>query len=397
MRRSTERILTTHTGSLVRPAEVVRLMRERTPGQPFPPAAAATLDQAVKRLVARQAEVGVDIPSDGEYAKSGFSDYIAERLAGFSQVEGVVAARFRGRDRKRFPEVYAELDAAAAGNGSGPALSGGVGPQPRADLACTGPVKYVGQAALAADLERLRAAAAAAGVAEAFYPATAPGTIALQRPNLHYATEEDYLTAVAEAMAVEYRAVVEAGLILQIDDPRAVTAWDAMDPPPPPEQYHRFLRSRVDALNHALRGIPADRVRYHVCWGSWHGPHTTDIELKYIIGTILQINAQAYAIEAANARHAHEHRVFEDVKLPDGTIIIPGAVTHSTNVVEHPELVAERIVTYAKLVGRENVIAGTDCGFAQSFAAKRVPEPVQWEKLRMLAVGAELASQRLWP
>jgi 5-methyltetrahydropteroyltriglutamate--homocysteine methyltransferase len=397
MQRSTGRILTTHTGSLIRPSEVVALMRERRPGQPFDATASATLDRVVTDVVARQVEVGIDIVGDGEYAKSGFASYMADRLSGFSRVEGVVGSPFTGRDRKRFAEAYAELDApAAAGGGAGPALTGGIGRAPTADLACTGPISYVGAAQLAADIARLKDAASAAGVAEVFYPATAPGTIALQRPNRYYASDEEYLTAVAEAMAVEYRAVAEAGLILQIDDPRAVTAYDSMDPPPPPEQYRTFLQVRVEALNHALAGIPADRVRYHVCWGSWHGPHTTDIDLKHIIDTVLTINAQAFALEAANPRHAHEYHVFEDVKLPEGAILIPGVVTHSTNVVEHPELVAERITNYAQLVGRENVIAGTDCGFAQSFAAKRVPEAIQWEKLRMLAAGAALASQRLW-
>jgi 5-methyltetrahydropteroyltriglutamate--homocysteine methyltransferase len=396
MRRSTDRILTTHTGSLARPSEVVSLMRDRRPGQPFDDAASATLAQAVTDVVARQVEAGIDIVGDGEYAKTGFASYVSDRLAGFTTVAGVVSAPFAGRDRKRFAEAYAELDGGAGAGGPGPVLTGGIGRAPGADLACTGPISYIGQAQLAADIERLTGAAKAAGAQEAFYPATAPGTIALQRPNHYYASDEEYLSAVADAMAVEYRTVVDAGLILQIDDPRAVTAYDSMDPPPPPEQYHTFLQVRVDALNRALAGIPAARVRYHVCWGSWHGPHTTDIDLKHIIKTVLTINAQAYALEAANPRHAHEYHVFEDVKLPADAILIPGVVTHSTNVVEHPELVAERIGNYAQLVGRENVIAGTDCGFAQSYAAKRVPEAIQWEKLRMLAAGAELASRRLW-
>jgi 5-methyltetrahydropteroyltriglutamate--homocysteine methyltransferase len=395
MQRSTDRILTTHTGSLIRPSEVVALMHGRRPGQPFDAAASDTLARTVTEVVARQVEAGIDIVGDGEYAKSGFASYVGDRLAGFSRVEGAVSAPFTGRDRKRFAEAYAELDAPTAG-GAGPVLTGGIGRAPTADLACTGPISYIGQAQLAADLTRLTDAARAAGAGEAFYPATAPGTIAMQRPNRYYASDDEYLLAVAEAMAVEYRSVVEAGLILQIDDPRAVTAYDSMDPPPPPEQYRGFLQVRVEALNHALAGIPADRVRYHVCWGSWHGPHTTDIELKHIIDTILTINAQAFVLEAANPRHAHEYHVFEDVKLPEGTILVPGVVTHSTNVVEHPELVAERIDNYAQLVGRENVMAGTDCGFAQSYAAKRVPEAIQWEKLRMLAAGAALASQRLW-
>jgi 5-methyltetrahydropteroyltriglutamate--homocysteine methyltransferase len=227
-------------------------------------------------------------------------------------------------------------------------------------------------------------------------PATAPGTIALQRPNEYYKSDDEYLYAIADAMAVEYRMVVEAGFILQIDDPRMVTAYDSMDPAPSAAEYQKFAMHRVEALNHALKGLPEESVRYHVCWGSWHGPHTTDIELKDIVDVVVAINAGCYSVEAANPRHGHEYHVWEDKKLPDGKLLMPGVIAHVTNVVEHPELVAERIVQYAERVGRENVIAGVDCGFAQGYGTARVHESIQWEKLRMLSEGARRASQRLW-
>jgi 5-methyltetrahydropteroyltriglutamate--homocysteine methyltransferase len=246
------------------------------------------------------------------------------------------------------------------------------------------------------DLDNLKAATQTAGVEEAFVPATAPGTIALQRPNEYYKSDDEYLYAIADAMAVEYRMVVEAGFILQIDDPRMVTAYDSMDPPPAAADYQKFAMHRVEALNHALKGLPEDRVRYHVCWGSWHGPHTTDIELKDIVSVVLAINAGCYSVEAANPRHGHEYHVWETVKLPEGKLLMPGVVAHVTNVVEHPDLVADRLIQYAERVGRENVIAGVDCGFAQGYGTARVHESIQWEKLRMLAEGARIASRRLW-
>jgi 5-methyltetrahydropteroyltriglutamate--homocysteine methyltransferase len=392
MKRSTDRILTTHVGSLVRPPEVVSILTNRSSGQPFSDAENATIRRAIAEAVRTQVDCGIDIPSDGEFSKSGFANYITDRLTGFSEIEGAQAGFLLGRDRKKFPEAYSEME---GGGIQGPGLAAGVG-RTQTRLACTSPVSFVGQDFVRQDIANLKAAMAAGGVDEAFYPSTAPGTIELQRPNHYYKTNEEYLYAVADAIAVEYRMIVEAGFVLQIDDPRAVTAYDSMDPPPSAEEYRKFAALRVEALNHALRGLPEDRVRYHVCWGSWHGPHTTDIPLRDIIDVVLQIKAQAYSVEAANPRHAHEYHVFEDVKLPEGKILIPGVIAHTTNCVEHPELVAERITNYARLVGRENVIAGADCGFAQGFATKRVHESIKWEKFRMLAEGARLASQRLW-
>jgi 5-methyltetrahydropteroyltriglutamate--homocysteine methyltransferase len=261
---------------------------------------------------------------------------------------------------------------------------------------CSGPISYRGETKVRADLAAFDSALQGLNFAEAFVPAVAPGTVELQRRNEYYATEEEYLFAIAEAMKTEYRLIVDAGYVLQIDDPRLVTEFDSMDPAPTPEEYQRFAEMRVEALNHALTGLPRDRIRYHVCWGSWHGPHSTDIPLRDILPVVLNIHAGAFSIEAANPRHEHEYHVWETVKLPDGLALIPGVIAHTTNHVEHPTLVAERIVNYAKIVGRENVIAGVDCGFAQGAGTQRVHPSIMWEKFRMLAEGARLASEQLW-
>jgi 5-methyltetrahydropteroyltriglutamate--homocysteine methyltransferase len=392
VKRSTDRIITSHVGSLVRPPEVVAMLTNREQGKLFEGGEEQTLKKAILQVVRQQKEAGIDIPNDGEFSKSGFANYITDRLTGFSEVEGAQAGFLLGRDRKRFLEAYSEME---GGGVQGQGLAAGVG-RSQTSLACTAPVKFVGRKFVEQDILDLKDAMAANGYDEGFYPATAPGTIELQRSNRYYKTNEEYLQAIADAMHEEYKMVTDAGFVLQIDDPRGVTAYDSMDPPPPPEEYAKFAQVRVEALNYALRDIPEELVRYHVCWGSWHGPHTTDIEFKHIVGVTLRIKAQCYSVEAANPRHAHEYHVFEDVKLPEGKIVMPGVIAHTTNCVEHPELVAERIVNYANLVGRENVIAGADCGFAQGFATKRVHESIQWEKFRMLAEGARLATQRLW-
>jgi 5-methyltetrahydropteroyltriglutamate--homocysteine methyltransferase len=386
MRRSTDRIITSHVGSLVRPPEVAALFPGRPAGKPFDDAESKLLNASVTNVVKQQAEAGVDMVSDGEFSKSGFSAYMGERLSGFEQREATRPQAYtRGRDRTRFADFYTQIDRTNAGLGVG-----------QLPLVCGGPITYTGQDVLRADLERLRAACQAAGVEEAFVPAISPITIALQRPNEHYATDEEFLYAIADAMAVEYRMIVEAGFLLQIDDPRLVTSYDSMDPAPTAAEYQKFAMKYVEGLNHALKGLPEESVRYHVCWGSWHGPHTTDIPLADIVDVVLAINAGSYSVEGANARHEHEYHVWEHTKLPDGKTLMPGVVTHSTNVVEHPELVAERIMNYANIVGRANVIAGVDCGFAQGSDLARVHESIQWEKLRMLAEGARLATQRLW-
>ena len=395
MKRSQSRILTTHVGSLVRPPEMVEILRRKADGTPFSDGERAILGRHVVDAVRMQAACGIDIPSDGEYSKSGFSQYITDRLTGFelrTDLVGRGGGTARSRDRKRFPDAYREIE----GDSQNAPTSTG---QPQLQMihtVCTGPVTYRGQAAVQTDIANFTAALAGEGFAEAFIPAVAPGTIELQRANHFYRTEEEFLYAIADAMKLEYRAIVDADFILQIDDPRMVTEYDSTDPVPSPEEYRRFATMRIEALNHALAGLPEDRVRYHVCWGSWHGPHTTDVPLREIAPVILRIKAGAFSVEAANPRHEHEYHVWEDVKLPAGKILIPGVIAHTTNCVEHPELVAERILRYARMVGRENVIAGADCGFAQGLATARVHPSIMWEKFRMLAEGARLASRRLW-
>jgi 5-methyltetrahydropteroyltriglutamate--homocysteine methyltransferase len=344
----------------------------------------ARVRTAILEVVRRQQESGVDIVNDGELSKSSWSSYVNERLSGFaesvSQGRGSLA---RGRDRKAFQEFYDEYDKIQpfrTVNGSR-----------WTDVICNAPISYEGQTAVQMDVENLQSACAQVQTEEAFITAVAPGSIITRRINKYYPTEEAFLFAIAEAMKTEYRAIVDAGFLLQIDDPQLVTRYDTEDPPSSAEQYRKLAGPRVEALNHALAGIPQDRVRYHICWGGWHGPHTTDLPLKEIVSVLLQIRAGAYLIEAANARHEHEWRVWEQVKCPEGKILIPGVVSHATNVVEHAELVAERILRFANLVGRENVIAGTDCGLGG-----RLHHQLVWAKLKALSEGARLASRRLW-
>ncbi len=394
MKRSTNRVLTTHVGSLIRPPNIVAIMRGREAGRQFSQDELATLKRTVAQAVRTQVDCGLDIPSDGEYSKSSFSGYVSDRLTGFEIRPGERGLLARSRDRTRFAEAYAELDnplpSGAVGGGSG---AGGstFGP-----WVCTGPITYKGQALVEQDIATFKAALQGVNVEEAFVPAVGPGTIELQRRNEYYKTQEAYLFAVAEAMKTEYKLIVDAGFILQIDDPRLVTEYDSLDPAPTAEEYRKFASVRIEALNHALAGLPEDRIRYHMCWGSWHGPHTTDAPLKDIVDVILQVRVGAFSLEAANARHAHEYHVWERVKLPEGKILIPGVISHTTNCVEHPELVAERIVNYARIVGRENVIASADCGFAQGAFTQRVHPSIMWEKFRMLAEGARLATRQLW-
>jgi 5-methyltetrahydropteroyltriglutamate--homocysteine methyltransferase len=387
MKRSTDRILTTHVGSLVRPPELVEIMRAKESGQAYnQEELGARVRSSVREVVQQQAETGIDILSDGEYGKPSFSGYVNERLTGFQRrprdpQESPLLNW--GRDRRLFREFYEAYDR-ATGSASG------------YPVVCTGPIAYQGQAAVQGDIENFKAALAGVHGEEAFIPAVAPGTIELQRRNEYYPTDEAYLFAIAEAMREEYQAIVDAGFLLQLDDPRVVTQYGMPDPAPSIAAYRKFAELRVEALNHALAGIPADRVRYHLCWGSWHGPHVTDVPLKDIVDIVLRVRADAYCVEAANPRHEHEWQVWEQVKLPDGKILIPGVVAHTTNIVEHPELIAWRIMTYARLVGRENVMAGTDCGFSQGALTPRVHASIMWAKLQALAEGATLATKQLW-
>jgi len=392
MRRSTERILTTHVGSLIRPEPLLPFIRARQSGQSYDQHAyGACLADSVAKVVREQAAAGIDVPSDGEFGKGiSWSQYALERLSGFERRPSAPGpSRFqRGADRSRFAEFYAELDAASGP----PAMAGtSVG-----EAVCVAPIRYTGQAEVQRDIDNFKAALQAAGVAEGFLPVAAPASVIPDKKNEYYKNDEEMLEAIADAMRVEYRAIVDAGLLLQLDDARAAVTYDRMVPPASFAEYRRWLEKQVDAINHATEGIPTDRIRYHVCWGSWPGPHTTDVPLKDIADLVLRVRAGAYLIEGANPRHEHEWRVWEKVKLPKDRVLVPGVISHATNVVEHPELVAERIVRIAKLVGRDNVLAGTDCGFAQGPFHRRVHPSIMWAKLEALAAGARLASKELW-
>ena len=392
MRRSSERILTTHVGSLIRPPELLPFIRARQGGQPYDQQAYQhCLADSVKAIVENQSSAGIDIPSDGEFGKGiSWSQYALERLSGFERraIKPEQNPFKRGADRARFPEFYAEFDAADGPPGSAGAM---------APLAvCTGPVAYTGLAEVQRDIANFKAALAAAGVKEGFLPVAAPTSVIPDRRNEYYKSDAECLQAIAQAMRTEYRAIVDAGLMLQLDDARFAVSYDRMVPPGTLQEYRKWLETQVEITNAALEGIPEDRVRYHVCWGSWPGPHTTDVPLQDVVDLILKIRAGAYLIENANPRHEHEWRVWEGVKLPPGRMLVPGVISHATNIVEHPELVAERIVRIARLLGRESVMAGTDCGFAQGPFHRRVHPSIMWAKLEALAAGAKLASRELW-
>ena len=392
MLRSVERILTTHVGSLIRPPELLEFIRKHGRGEPYDERAYRDcLAASVRKVVAQQKEAGVDVPSDGEFGKLiSWSQYALERLSGFERrvIERGSNPFSRGADRTRFAEFYAELDAAEGP----PATAGATG----ALAVCVGPTRYTGEAGIQRDIANFKAALAAAGVKEGFLPVAAPSSVIPDRRNEYYASDEECLEAIARAMRTEYKAIVDAGLLLQLDDARFAVTYDRMVPPASFADYRRWVARHVEVLNAALEGIPEDRVRYHVCWGSWPGPHTTDVPLKDVVDLILKVKAGAYLIEGANPRHEHEWRVWENVKLPDGRVLVPGVVSHATNIVEHPELVAERLVRIARVLGRENVMAGTDCGFAQGPFHRRVHPSIMWAKLESLAEGARLASRQLY-
>ncbi len=387
MQRSTDRILTTHVGSLIRPPELQDFLRARQKGAGFDEAAYdRCLVESVAAVVRQQADAGIDVVSDGEFGKAiSWSQYVLERLSGFERrpFKPGVNTFQSGADRKKFAEFYAELDARE-------------GVATTLDSVCVGPISYTGQAQLQRDIDNFKAALKGAKVTEAFMPVAAPASVIPDRKNEYYKTEEELLEAIANAMRAEYRMIVDAGFLVQLDDARNAVTYDRMVPPGTFADYRHWLERQVEVINHAIEGLPQDRIRYHVCWGSWPGPHTTDVPLKDIVDLILKIKVGAYVIEGANPRHEHEWKVWQDAKLPEGRVLIPGVISHATNVVEHPELVAERIVRLAKLVGRENVIAGTDCGFAQGPFHRRVHPSIMWAKLEALAAGARLASKELW-
>jgi 5-methyltetrahydropteroyltriglutamate--homocysteine methyltransferase len=387
MKRSVDRILTTHVGSLIRPQPLQEFLRAKQASKPFDlQAYDHCLTRSVADVVRRQAEAGIDVISDGEFGKSiSWSQYVLERLSGFERrpVKPGGNPFQRGADRERFAEFYAELDAHEE-------------VATRTDSVCVGPINYTGQAELQRDIENFKAALNGVNVEEAFLPVAAPASVIPDRKNEYYKSDEECLFAIGAAMRTEYKMIVDAGFLLQLDDARAAVTYDRMVPPAAFADYRKWVDMHMEVLNHAIEGLPPERIRYHVCWGSWPGPHTTDVPLKEIVDLILKVKVGAYVIEGANPRHEHEWKVWKDVKLPDGKVLIPGVISHATNVVEHPELVAERIGRYARLVGRENVLAGTDCGFAQGPFYRRVHPSIMWAKLEVLAQGARLASKELW-
>ena len=379
MKRSSERILTTFVGSLIRPLELRELLSATEP--PDRQKFSQTLRASVAEAVRQQADAGLDIVSDGEFGKSNWASYILDRVSGFElrpAPPGMQVYNRFGREREEFADFYSEHT---------------VGEWSPRMIVCTGPIGY-DKTQVLRDIDNFKNALQDVNVLEAFMPVVAPASFVREAHNEYYPTEEAYVYAIADALRQEYQTIVDAGLLLQVDDAVLATMWVVMEAQGL-EPYRRWAELRIEALNYALQGIPPDRIRYHLCWGSWPGPHVTDIPLQHIVDLVLRVNAGAYSLEAGNARHAHEWKVWQEARLPEGKTLIPGVISHSTPVVEHPELVAERIVRYATLVGYENVIGGSDCGFAQSQGLSRVAPSIMWAKLRALADGARLATQEL--
>jgi 5-methyltetrahydropteroyltriglutamate--homocysteine methyltransferase len=396
-----DRILTTHTGSLIRPQEVLDFLVAMERGEAYDQAAyERALTDAVRNIVRRQAEAGIDIVDDGEMGKTSWIVYLYERMKGIevrmvSVADGSVLPA--SRDRDAFPEFYAEHDAAfAVEMADALQLELTEGDAQVKLWFCTGPLEY-DTARLEQDIARFKAALDGVEAADAFLPVVAPASVYWLR-NEYYASEEEFVFAVADALHVEYTAIVDSGLMLQVDDAVLMHEYDSiLSQGGSVEDYRRWAELRVEALVHALRGLPEDRIRYHVCFGSWHGPHAYDPPLADLIDLVLKVPARYYLMEQGNPRHEHEWRIWEDVKLPEGKVLVPGVVSHHTTVVEHPEVVAQRLVRLAGVVGRESVMGGTDCGFAQGAFIQRVHPTIQWAKLEALAEGARLATEQLWP
>ncbi|MBS0643850.1 MAG: cobalamin-independent methionine synthase II family protein [Proteobacteria bacterium] len=403
MRGSEDGILTSHVGSLPRPDLLIEANRRRLANEDMDEASFQTLlSEAVVDVVRLQVDAGITVPGDGEFGKAmghrvnygAWWSYSFSRLGGLdpfgpglyqfpsrrSSPGNIVLTSFGDRrDRTAFASAYNDPESGIT-----------TGPRPPHYPVCVAPVTYIGHDAIAQDIANFKAALSACGVAEGFMTSVAPGS-ASRIGNNYYRTDEEFMFACADAMRHEYKAIIDAGLILQLDDPSIAENWDQINPEPNVEDYRKFSMLRVEAINEAIKGLPRDRIRFHLCWGSWHGPHTTDIPMKDIVDVMLAINAGAYSFEAGNVRHEHEYAVWRNVKLPDDKLILPGVVSHATNVVEHPDLVAERIVRFADLVGRERVIASTDCGLGG-----RVHPDIAWAKLQSLAEGAKRATQQLW-
>jgi 5-methyltetrahydropteroyltriglutamate--homocysteine methyltransferase len=382
MKRSETRILTTHVGSIVRPQRLRELALTAGESPENQKRYEEVLRESVAEVVKLQARAGIDIVNDGEFGKSSWANYILERTTGFEhRPNDVRPIRWLGRDLERFPDVMAT---------EFPTMKNGLPTE-----ACVGPIRYGDHTSINRDIRNLQDALKSVKVEQAFLPVVAPASAVFNGINEYYPTEKEYVYAVAEALREEYRAIYEAGIVVQIDDAVLANMYDYYVQQSP-ERYRQWAGLRVEALNHALQGIPEESVRYHVCFGSWHVPHLADAPLEEIVGFILSVRAGAFSIEAANPRHEHEWRVWESRKLPAGKILIPGVITHHTITVEHPRLIADRIVRFARLVGRENLIAGSDCGFAQAQYIERAAVSVMWAKFASLAEGARMASSELW-
>jgi len=395
MKRSTERILTTHVGSLARPDALMQVLRSKDRAQPYDRDTFTRLvKEAVEDVVARQTAAGVDVVTDGEQGKASFFGYIVERFNGFARKPAPAGQegnpRSASREYRAFPDYYAWSERIAE-------WAGGRGGERRHGIdVCTGPISYKGQTAIQTDIQTLKTALKGLPHEEVFMPAIAPSYIFATLGNEFYRTEEEYEQALADALREEYRAIVDAGFVLQVDDPRLVTYY-MMNPDRSVADCRAWAARRVEAINYALRGIPPERVRFHTCYSIDVGPRVHDMELKDIVDVLLRIEAGAYSFEAANPRHEHEYHVFEQWRPADGKILVPGVISHTTNLVEHPDLIAERIVRFARIVGRDNVIAGADCGFAASGIRFNDTHPsVAWLKFAALAEGARRATRQLW-
>jgi 5-methyltetrahydropteroyltriglutamate--homocysteine methyltransferase len=393
MASSPDRILATHVGSLVRPPKLVEFLHKIEDQQSYDEAAyGACLTQSIDEVVRRQAEVGIDIVSDGEFSKGrNWAFYVHDRLTGVAtrtltaeEAKDPMASAGGGQDRVAFPEFYAEYDRVS-----------GLGARLGKRFVVNRPLTY-SDVQVKRDIANLKSAVAKTKAAGAFLPVVAPASALPGAKNEHYPDEKSLLFALADCLHQEYKAIVDAGLYVQVDDAFLPYMHEKMVPPMSEGQYRAWAQMRIDALNHALKDIPPERSRYHICWGSWNGPHAFDVPMKDIVDLLLQVNVGHYSFEAANPRHEHEWVVWQSVKLPPGKVLIPGVISHATNIVEHPELVAQRIVRLAKIVGREHVMGGTDCGFAQSPFAQRVHPTIMWAKLKSLAEGAAIATQELW-
>jgi 5-methyltetrahydropteroyltriglutamate--homocysteine methyltransferase len=383
MKRSTDRILTTHAGSLPRPPDILQMVRAKARGESVDEKKlSARVKEAVTEVVRQQSDVGLDVIDDGEFGKPSFVTYVRDRLGGLEPSGVRPNAWLSSREAVSFPDYYKAQESAS----------------PRArqvQMACTSPLTYKGQAALKAELDNLKAALKGLEVADVFVPCISPANIEDWNENKYYETNDQYLFAIADAMNVEYRAIVDAGFLVQVDDPRLVSYY-LMDPSMSVEAIRAWAIKRVEALNHALRGIPTEKIRYHTCYSINMGPRVHDLEVKHIIDILLKIRAGAFSFEASNPRHEHEWAVWKDAKIPKDTVLIPGVITNSSVLVEHPELVAQRLVRFADFMGRENVIAGTDCGFASFAGSDEVHASIVWAKMEAMVQGAEIASKKLW-